>query len=255
MAVMPRPYRDALNEAVDVYRDALRPFIVRQLKEQRGVQPRDAIQRALRNDSFAINLHRNGSLESAIDVGDFPLIVNTNKGAFQQCYDASAGFLTKLWDAKEGRDAAAHPSTSDLDGEYVRTRISIIVEVLGIIRAEEEKSRVEALRERLFAPRPIATQPAPKAQAMFTGPSHPGADAANQPFSAEVVEQVKAIRKKATESWVNIYKGARNLQGLPHEPFGTPNVESTAKSCVRKINRECGLTLEEIEGLAQAYCG
>lgn len=74
-------------------------------------------------------------------------------------------------------------------------------------------------------------------------------------ISAEIVEQVKAIRKRATESWVNIYKGARNLQGLPHEPFGTRNVESTAKSCVRKINRECGLTLEQIEGLAQAYCG
>ena len=39
----------------------------------------------------------------------------------------------------------------------------------------------------------------------------------------------------------------RSLQGLYHDPFGTPNVENSAKSCVRKMQRETGLTLSEIE--------
>ena len=63
------------------------------------------------------------------------------------------------------------------------------------------------------------------------------------------VERVKEIRTKSRQSWSNIRKAARGLQGLEHQPFGTPNVESSAKSCVRKILSETGLTLAQIETL------
>ena len=36
MAKMDRPNRDALSDALDIYRDAMRPFIVRYLKRVRG---------------------------------------------------------------------------------------------------------------------------------------------------------------------------------------------------------------------------
>ena len=65
----------------------------------------------------------------------------------------------------------------------------------------------------------------------------------------KVVERVKAIRSQARQSWSNIRKAARALQGLEHEPFGTPNVENSAKSCVRKINSETGLSFAQIEAL------
>ncbi len=65
-----------------------------------------------------------------------------------------------------------------------------------------------------------------------------------------VLNRVKEIRRQARHSWSNIRKAARNLQGLDHEDFGTKNVESTAKSCVRRILRETGLTLGEIEVIA-----
>ena len=61
------------------------------------------------------------------------------------------------------------------------------------------------------------------------------------------LNRVKEIRKQTHQSWSNIRKAARSLQGLKHEPFGTPNVESSAKSCVRKITRETGLSVPEIE--------
>lgn len=64
------------------------------------------------------------------------------------------------------------------------------------------------------------------------------------------LEAVKAIRKQCNRSWTSIRKAARNLQGLHHEPFRSRNVESTSKSCVRKIRRETGLTLKEIEAVA-----
>ena len=63
------------------------------------------------------------------------------------------------------------------------------------------------------------------------------------------VERVKEIRSTSHQSWSNIRKAARGLQGLKHQPFGTPNVESSAKSCVRKIRSETALTFAQIETL------
>ena len=63
------------------------------------------------------------------------------------------------------------------------------------------------------------------------------------------LEQVKLIRSQAHQSWSNIRKAVTALQGRDHEPFGTPNVENGAKSCVRKIQREAGLSLAQIEDL------
>ena len=62
-------------------------------------------------------------------------------------------------------------------------------------------------------------------------------------------ERVKAIRSQTHQSWSNIRKAVTALQGREHEAFGTPNVENSAKSCVRKIQREAGLSLAQIEDL------
>ena len=64
-----------------------------------------------------------------------------------------------------------------------------------------------------------------------------------------IPERVRAIRSQTHQSWSNIFKAARSLQGLYHEPFGTLNVENFAKSCVRRIHRETGLSFAEIEAL------
>ena len=63
------------------------------------------------------------------------------------------------------------------------------------------------------------------------------------------VQSVREIRSQSHQSWSNIRKAARELQGLDHEPFGTTNVASSAKSCVRKIALETGLTYEQIEAI------
>lgn len=66
---------------------------------------------------------------------------------------------------------------------------------------------------------------------------------------AAIIARVKAIRTKDHQSWSNISKATLSLQGKAHEPFGTPNVEKSSKSCVKKICGETGLTLEELESL------
>ena len=56
-------------------------------------------------------------------------------------------------------------------------------------------------------------------------------------------------QKRRNESWVNIRKGVLALQDKPHEPFGTRNVENTAKACVRRISKETSLSLAQIENV------
>ena len=66
--------------------------------------------------------------------------------------------------------------------------------------------------------------------------------------SRDIPDRIRAIRSQTHQSWSNIWKAVRELQGLEHEPFGTANVENSAKSCVRRIQRETGLTIEELAG-------
>ena len=66
-------------------------------------------------------------------------------------------------------------------------------------------------------------------------------------------EHVKAIRAETHQSWINIRKASRSLQGKDHEAFGTRNVENSAKSCVRKIHRETGLSFAQIETLLDRH--
>ena len=67
--------------------------------------------------------------------------------------------------------------------------------------------------------------------------------------TGDIVELVKAIRAQKHQSWSNIRKAARSLQGLEYEPFGTLNVERSAKSCVKKMHADTGLSLAQIETL------
>ena len=60
-------------------------------------------------------------------------------------------------------------------------------------------------------------------------------------------ERVKEVRKRTSRNWSNIQKAVRALQGRPHEPFGTLNVESASKSCVRRICRETNLSFDQLE--------
>ena len=83
---------------------------------------------------------------------------------------------------------------------------------------------------------------------------HPKANQLDTPISYDsTFEHMKAIRRQANQSWVNIWKASRLLQGKPHGEFGTHNVENSAKSNVRKIRRETGLTFAEIEALLDKH--
>lgn len=63
----------------------------------------------------------------------------------------------------------------------------------------------------------------------------------------EIDARIREIRKSTNQSWSNLRKAVLSLQGKPHEPFGTHNVEATARSVVRRIGRETGLDVVALE--------
>jgi hypothetical protein len=68
------------------------------------------------------------------------------------------------------------------------------------------------------------------------------------------MQKVIEIRKQRSQSWSNLRKAARALQELPHEPFGTRNVEASAKSVVRTMMRESRLTVTELADIFEQQC-
>ena len=128
----PRPNRDALNEAIDVYRDVMRPFIVRALKRVKGAKPEDLIERAL-PPNLADEVRRaraSKEVGTSIDVGHFPHIVQKNWAEAFASPLQDRVVQNLIWVISHARNEAAHPGDSDLDHPYVLSRISDIADVL-----------------------------------------------------------------------------------------------------------------------------
>ncbi len=68
----------------------------------------------------------------------------------------------------------------------------------------------------------------------------------NADSELEAEELVRAIRAERHQSWSNIRKAIAALQSRPHAGFGTPSVEASAKSAVRRMSRETGLNLDAL---------
>ncbi len=155
MNTVDRPNRDALNSVLDIYRDAMRPFIVRCLKKVQGTQVEDVIRNALsprQAEQFSQNLRQNDNIEAAIDINDFPPLISRNYDIFREQFDGDMTVQNRLWLIKDARDKAAHPGQQDMDAEFVRNNLYQIADVLGKINAPTQKQAVEKIRDQLVTP-------------------------------------------------------------------------------------------------------
>ena len=149
--------RDALMQAIDIYRDAMRPFIIRQLRRVQGASVEELIERGLGDrqaDEFYRRLDENGDIESAIDLNYFPKIFRDNwRATFAQQFNDDPSVQNMLWLIKTARDQIAHPrETQDIDDRvHQSTHLYHIADLLGRINAPDEKQAVEAIRDNLFA--------------------------------------------------------------------------------------------------------
>ena len=139
-----RPNKSVLIDALDEYRDAMRPFIVRAMKRIKGKGIEDAIYDSLSRrqaGEFERRLLNNGyNVEGTIDIGDFPNLISRNWGhVFSQQFSGDMNIQNLLYIIARARNKVSHPDTEDLDAEYTSVVLYHIVEVLGEINAQERK--------------------------------------------------------------------------------------------------------------------
>ena len=162
MTTIQRPNREALIRVMDIFRDAMRPFLIHHLRRVPGRRVNEAIRQALRDNQvnqFDDNLRKGRSTEESIDVNDFPELVKVHwRDVFSRIFPGDRVVRNRLYDIKTIRDEVSHPGGSDLDEEKTRVHIYMIADVLGRINRPKERDEVEKIRDNLFAtPKPRIT--------------------------------------------------------------------------------------------------
>lgn len=190
MTTVERPNRDALSRAIDIYRDAMRPFIVRNLKKVRGGRVEDHLCTAMWKKEAQI---RNAlkpdrsNLEALFDVNDMPYIVRRFwRDGFNTAFSDPQGVEALLHIVADARNKAAHPGAEDIGQATAEARIEDVIEALGRINARDEARAVEQIREQLRAgPEPqLMPQPVEAAGQGAAGQSAAERGAAEAPAAA-----------------------------------------------------------------------
>ncbi len=141
-----RPNQDALYQALNIYRDAMRPFILRNLKTVQGLAPEDRIQN-----------------EAEIDIGDFPYLFRKYwRDTFEQRFDPDRDVRSAVGLITEARNKVAHPEAEDFEPAYALSRLHEIADILGQINVPEQKGEVETIRDRLLASATSPSETKPK---------------------------------------------------------------------------------------------
>lgn len=159
---IPRPNRNAISEAIDIYRDAMRPFIMRGLKRVRGMNAEQAICAALPNgqyESFRADLRKpNASLVGSLDIRYFVHIIRKYwQEVFTAEFQHDRSVQNRLWLILQARNNSAHVGDTDIDSESTIDALFQIAFILGRINAPTEREAVRSISARI-AP---ARTPAP----------------------------------------------------------------------------------------------
>ena len=178
MVTTVRPNKDALSDAIDIYRDAMRPFILHRLRRVPGTTVERAIDYALgdrRVDEINQKRRQGYGIEDLIDVNDFPHLVQRHwREVFSDAFGDDRTIQSELWLISRARNQVSHPGTQDLEAEYTGVHLYHIANILGSINAPEQKKAVEDIRTGLIVPTPGADD---------TGAHASGQQASEQPRS------------------------------------------------------------------------
>ena len=143
-----RPNKKALVDALDIYRDAMRPFIVRNLKRVRGRKVDDLIKSVLRDDQ---SMRDGRSVEESIDINNFPQLVKIYwRDVFRDAFKPDSDAWDALYKIADVRNEVSHPGSQDIELEYAVDRLNAIVSVLGDINAPEQSQAVDEIKHELL---------------------------------------------------------------------------------------------------------
>ncbi len=157
MSFIKRPNKNALAEAIDIYLDEMRSFLIRCLRQVPGASVEEAIERSLRNnlsESFAKNLGQSDDLPSALPVSFFqPIVGHYWEDVFSPQFGNHKKYLGMLSKVTNARNKVSHPPhLRDLDLDFTLEHLSLIVDVLGELRAWDAQRAVSDIRANLVNP-------------------------------------------------------------------------------------------------------
>ena len=149
-----RPNMKAMAAALDIYRDAMRPFIGRCLKRVPGRTVSGCIRAALRDgqyNQFDQNMREGRSSEGAIDINDFPQLVKVYwREVFRDSFKRGSDARDVLYKIASARNVVAHPRNQDVDLEYASDCLNDIARVLAEINEPGQSRVVEEIRDSLM---------------------------------------------------------------------------------------------------------
>lgn len=155
-----QPIRQGLRSAVDIYLYAMRPFMIRCLRQFKGRRVEDIIRHSLNGSQvnwFDRDLKKGKSVKDSIDVGHFGLLMYRNwNEIFHSAFNGDESVRNRVANIKHFRNRLAHPSQQDIeqdiDPKDAKKCLAEIVDMLGRINRPEEKRWVEAISQQLFSP-------------------------------------------------------------------------------------------------------
>ncbi len=149
-----RPNKKALTDGLDIYRDAMRPFIIRHLKRILGKEVEELVGSALRDDQynqFIQNRRAGRSVAESIDIGDFPQIIKKYwRDVFQNSFAPGARPLDTMYAITKARNEVSHPPEHDIDLVCATSGLTDIGKALSEINESEHGLAVENLKEALM---------------------------------------------------------------------------------------------------------
>ena len=149
-----RPNKKVLADALDIYRDAMRPFIVRRLRRVRGRTVDDCVQSALHDYRYIQikdQIEEGRTVEEAIDINDFPKLVSQYwREEFYSAFKPDSEARDAIYTIADARNKISHPDSQDIELEYAVDRLNDIVLVLAEINLPEQSQAVEDIRSALI---------------------------------------------------------------------------------------------------------
>ena len=151
-----RPNRNKLQQGIDIYRDHVREFIVRELRQVKGTNVKQLLlDAAARNpDVYSrrqADFDAGKDPKTVIDVGDFPHIIGHHwREVFRNNTASRDAMRNRMHLIVEGRNQVAHPDGGDIPASYVSGRLDDIARVLKDIDAADAAIQVQAIAEGLY---------------------------------------------------------------------------------------------------------
>ena len=206
MAVIKRPNQDALYLALNVYRDAMRSFIVNRLQSIPGISLPNSIADSLnpeQAEQFWKDLDNRDDVEEVIDVNIFGQIIQGNwKLAFTEIGDSPESIRGHFDAIREGRNLVAHPMNRDIPKPQAESILASMARILGKIGAHDESYSIDQIRDGM------GQRPAPFPDTDKSGSLDP------REIARLVGEEIAPIIKGAGE---NKYESADMTNQLRHD--------------------------------------